>query len=345
MSKKTMMILLTSIGITTIVLVFFGIKFDKSEAEKRNGLSQTFAVSSNDQIAYIVYHDGQANIYLKRDNQDEHAIELDANTTILDIDFSPDGTTLAYSMMDSELDGATESSVHIMDTRSFDTKELFASDGMITEITFDPKEEASLFYLQADTFEAYSPIAAAAPHEFDLHEYNLDDENHTQYTYLNAYSLNSLQVSTTEDIAYIQKDDDADADTAEDIFETNQRVFALPLDNPEELSIVSDPKREIDIFDFTIIPEEPVMIFQSISNLNAGSTFQYELYDYNWDSGEERKLTDLQSYATSPTLAADRRTVYFIVDDNFAGKTENNHLYKLELDTDTMTEIPLQSGD
>ncbi|MDQ7863051.1 hypothetical protein RCO48_24475 [Peribacillus frigoritolerans] len=49
-----------------------------------------------------------------------------------------------------------------------------------------------------------------------------------------------------EKAAYYQTDDDADAKTADEIFETHQRVFKVKFD-PSSTEIVTDPKRDVDI--------------------------------------------------------------------------------------------------
>lgn len=341
MSRKKVTIIFSSIAAFTLFLVIIGVLFDKTEAEKLNGLTELFDVSANGMVAYVSYEEGKPGIYLKTEQTEELAVQLEEEKDISDIAFSPNGTTLAYTVNDKNVEESIDSVVQLLDVRSLDSKELFKSEALITELEFDPKDENRLFYLGARTFENYSPVARAYPHDIDIYSYLLSEEKQTRHTEMESYSMNSLNISHTENIVYIQKDDDAHAETAEDMFEMNQRIFQIPLGQPEEISIISDPDREIDIYDFAIVPGKEAMVFQSISNANAGGTFEYELYYYDWDRKEETRLTDLQEYAGTPIIADDKK-VYFIVDKQFAHEYPDHHLYKMDLDGENVVEIDLE---
>ena len=92
-------------------------------------------------------------------------------------------------------------------------KQIFSEDRFNNRSHFDPKNGDQLFYLKAETFENYSPIARANPHHFDIFSYNITEEKHTQYTNLKQYSMDSLQVSPSDETVYIQMFDDAHAET------------------------------------------------------------------------------------------------------------------------------------
>ena len=105
----------------------------------------------------------------------------------------------------------------------------FREPGLVTELAFDPKDSELLFYLQAATFTNYSPIAGERPHDFDVHSIHLKDNVQTKYTDLKKYSMQSLQVSATDESVYVQMDDDENVQTAEDVFISKQRIFEIPL--------------------------------------------------------------------------------------------------------------------
>lgn len=305
-----------------------------------NGLTEIFDVSPDGMIAYVAYHEGQQHIVLKTEREEQLALDVNKEKVILDIAFSPDGSSLVYAITGKDIESELLSTVNVLDIDSLSDESLFQKDGIIAEVAFDPKDENQLFYLKADTYENYSPIARANPHDFDIYSYYLPKETHTEITNFEKYSMNSLQVSSEEEAVYIQMFDDALAETAEDIFDAQQKIFKVPLESPETLSVISDPKKEIDIYDFAMLPDEEKIVYQSISNAKSGGTFQYELYLYDSSSNDETQLTNLQQYAASPVIA--ENYIYFITDFQFAGKHPDYRLYKIDLNGENPVEIELE---
>lgn len=340
MSRSKKIILFSSLAGMTVIAIILGLFFSKTEDEKINGLSEIFDVSVNDTIAYVSYNKGKPELYMKSDVDAEKILQLESNEVIWDITFSADGTTLIFVVSPKNAEESLESTVYALDVRSLDKKELFHADKLITEIKFDPKDEQRLFYLAAHTFENYSPIAAAYPHDMDVYSFHLSEKKETRETTLESYSMRSLQVSATEQVVYVQMNDDFQAETAEDIFATTQKIFQIPLDQPNDFKVISDENRDVDIYDFAIVPNEDAMIFQSVSNTNSTGTFEYELYYYDWKTKEEKRLTDLREYAGKPRIATNG-DVYFIVDTQFAQSKPKHHLYKMTLNGENIEEIKL----
>lgn len=343
MSKQKTVILLSSIGLLTTIFIVLGIIFSKTEEEKINGLAAIFDVSNQGKLAYVSYDAGNPEIYVLQNDVEQLAVSLPSPNEILDIAFSSDDSQLYYTVTERIEDSdILSSSLYMLDTRSFDTKEIFEIDGLTLDITFDPKDNQKLFYLRANTFENYSPIARAYPHGFDVYSFHLETKEHVQHTHLDKYEMASLQVSHVDEKVYVRMNDDMSAETAEESFETKQKIFEIPLENPQTMNTVSNPARDIDIFDFTLIPNEEKLIFQSISNAATGENYQYDLYYYDWDKNEEKRLTDLTSYASRPVFSPSEKLVYFIVDDNFTkGKKSYNKLYKMDLTGENIQEIEL----
>jgi Tol biopolymer transport system component len=342
MQKKNLIFLLLFLFILTIALVVTGVFLNKTENEKQNGLSNHYDVSSQSAIAYIIYKEGKPQLFLRNEGEpmDTFVAEYDEETMILDPTFSHDGSILAYITTNKDKDTELISTVHFYNMENREITDLFTDPSTITEIEFKP-DHPSLLYLRAGTFENYSPITGKRPHNFDVYEFNLNQKSHEQKTNLQQYSIYSLNVSSSGDSVYIGRDDDSDVKTAEDSFQVKQRVFEIPLDHPEEMSIISDSKREVSIFSFTITPDGKKLIFQSISNPNDGGTFEYELYKYNLDTKEEKQLTYFGDHVSDPVVSSDGRIIYFMLDRNFAKGDSDYHLYKMNIDGEQVEEIEL----
>lgn len=330
-----------------VIIVILGVFLNPSTPETEQGFTSIYDISVDKRIAYIAYEDGVPGIYMKEsaDVSGHSLLQLNADHMILDVHFAADGLALYYIVSNKDLDKGVGSIVYRLDLQSFEQIEVFSDELLVTEIVVDPKDENILFYLRAGVFENYSPITGARPHDFDVFSYNVKDQTHNRYTELEKYGMTSLNVSEIDELVYVQMDDDDDdeqSEGADDLFETQQRVFQIELDQPEELSIVSKKGRSVDIYDFTMIPNKNEMIFQSVSNPDNDGLFEYELYHYNMKTGMETKLTDLKKSTNRPIIAPLANKVYFVVDTNFGNSAGEYHLYEMDIDGENVKEIILE---
>ncbi|MEI3606319.1 hypothetical protein SPD48_11490 [Pseudogracilibacillus sp. SE30717A] len=332
-------LIFSSLAFLTGILVLVGLLYNKTEDEKQNGLTELYDISREGIIAYVINKDGEQQIKFSKDGLEQEVVSINKEKVILDIAFSPDGSSLAYSVINRDVESDLVTTINIIDVDKLEEDNLFQKSGMITEIAFDPKDETNLFYLKADTFENYSPIARANPHNFDIYKYDMTGITHDQLTDWKKYSIDSLQVSASDESVYIQMFNDETAQTAEEIFDANLRIFNVPLKEPDKLSIVSDPKKEIDIYDFTVLSGEEKIIYQSVSNPHSGGTFQYELFEYDSTTNKEVQLTNLKEYTSRPIVHEEH--IYFIVDKQFAQKYSDYYLYKMDLDGENIRKVEL----
>lgn len=340
MKKKHLIFLFVFLFIITLALVLVGLMFNKTENEKVNGLANQYDVSSDNTISYVVYEEGAPRLLLHNSEETITAVSYDENTQILDPTFNKDGSKLAYITTNKDKETELISTVHFLNLSTNETAEIFTDSSTITEVEFHPNGE-SLLYLRAGTFENYSPITGKRPHDFDVYEYHLTDKTLEQKTNLSQYSIHSLHDSADGERVFLQRDDDASVETAEESFNVKQRIFEIPLDAPEEMSIISDPDREVDVFSFTVTPSEEEIIFQSISNPDDGGIYEYELYKYNLHTKEEKQLTFFGEYVGDPVISEGGEIVYFMLDKKFGKGDPEYHLYQMKLNGDQVLEIPL----
>jgi Tol biopolymer transport system component len=341
MKKKTIIWIVGTLAFVTIALSVVGMFFNESEDEKLDGLTGFYDVTEEGAIAYVHYTDGKPEIRLYKPEQSsvEKVVELENDQYILDPTFSADGSTITYIASNKDLEESLKSTVYQINLETKENQELFSFPAAITEIQFSANEE-SLFYLMAGVFQNYSPIASKRPHDFDVHEYRFAENEHLQHTEMKEYSMHSLHIAPDNQAVFVRMDEVADT-TPEESFEVHQRIFEIPLDDPSKRKIFSDPNREVDIFDFTIIPDSKEIVFQSIGNFDSGDTYQYELYKYNLKTKEEEQLTNLKEYTTNPVISQNQ--IYFMVDRRFAKRDSDYHLYVMNMDGTEVKEIQLPS--
>lgn len=342
MNKKKLRLLFGLLIFITIVLIILGFVFNKSDNEKLQGLTGVYDVSSDEMIVYISYEDGKPMMYLKKNKQSPQVlVQLPDSKEILDVSFSEDATSIVYVISNTDVKEDLGSTIRILDVPSGESRTVFHDPSLITEVTFDPKDQDIIFYLKAKTFENYSPIASARPHEFDVFSYQMKDDKQIRHTHLEAYTMNSLHISELEDVVFLQMMDDAESETAEDIFDAYQKVFQISL-HSDKVTVISKQDREADIYDFAIVPGKQEIVFQSASNIDKNDPlFEYELYHYNWESEQEAQLTFLKEYTDRPVILPNN-SVYFIVDKQFGQEYPDLHLYRMELNGENIEEILLE---
>ncbi|MFS0575450.1 hypothetical protein AB1K83_07445 [Sporosarcina sp. 179-K 3D1 HS] len=334
--KKSFGYILGLIGLATAVLIVLGIKFDKAENEKQQGLTDVYDVSVDGALAYVEFEKGQAGLYVA--DVTEPLVQLPVEQTIVDVSFSKDGKTLAYIVSDKEVDSNSGSTVHLLDPESGASQLAFTASAFITELAFDPKDPNQLFYLQAEVFTNYSPIVGERPHDFDVQCYDLVHETHTRYTNMKKYHMQSLQVSSTDESVFVQMDDDENVETAEDVFASKQRIFQIPLDAPDEKTVISNPVGQDDIYDFLVLPERDELIYQAVGGTGADGIFEYELFSYNWKTHKTKQLTKLKEYASKPIRGAEDQ-IYFLVDRQFGERNPEFRIYQMSVEGKDVREI------
>lgn len=339
MRKKSFGILVGFLVVVTAVFVGLGFVFDKPENEKQEGLTALFDVSADGVLAFVKYDKGKSGIYLSGENT-EPLVQLPVEQTIMDISFSEDGQVIAYAVSEKEMDSTSGSSIHLFEMKTAANQLVFSTDSIITELAFDPKNPDKLIYLQADVFTNYSPITGARPHDFDVHSYDLGNKKQTRHTDLKKYGMQSLQVSATDDSVYVQMDDDENVQSADELFASYQRIFKIPLDEPADKEIISNPAGEQDVYDFLVLPEREELIYQAVGSTSASGTFEYELFSYNWRNDETVQLTNLKEYTAKPVLGQDGK-IYFLVDLKFAKRSPEYRIYRMDIDGKNIVEIQL----
>jgi len=339
MEKRNLTIIMTVVISLTIGLIVLGLIFNKSELEKINGFTGEFAISKDGTIAYVNYNEGEPELYLSN-NPHRPIITLDATKEITDLVFTPADSALFYIVNNKEIDSENlGSTVFEVNINSLKINEVFTEEKLITEITFDPKDETVLFYLRAGTFENYSPIARAYPHDFDIFSYSLDKKETTRHTSFEKYDMNSLQISDKEHIAYIQMTDDFDAETADELFEMKQKIFEISLEKPENVKVISESGVEQDIYDMFYIYEYETIIFQAVGSTSEKGIFEYELFALDLNENKKTQLTFLKEYTEHPVYSAHDDKIYFIVDKKFAKSYPEYYLYRMNRDGSEMEEV------
>ncbi len=328
-----------AIVVATAVCILLGFNYVVPDNEKQQGLTGIYDVADTGAVGYVTYEGGKPTIHVKAEKEIQ-AAQLPADQSILDIVILSGGKTLFYVSSDKTMTDESGSTVHKVDLMKGTDEVLFEEDAIITELAMDSKLPGQLFYLQAAVYTNYSPVAASYPHEFDIYRYDLENATRDQLTQMKKYSMASLQVSGQEKAMYVQMDNDMDADSPEELYESNQRIFQLPLDRPDQPKMIFMPMETGDLYDFALIPDHSTLVYQAVAGTNDRGVYEYELFGYNWESMKTERLTFQKENATRPVFGADQK-LYYMVDYNFAGRQPDYTLFRMDVDGGDTEQVPL----
>ncbi len=339
MKKRSVM--LSAVAVMTSACLLLGFMYRVPAAEKEQGLAGQFDVSADGTIAYTAYEKGKPTLYVKSTDS-RQIVQLPDDRSILDLTLTPDAETLYYIVSDDELGEDSGSTIFKADLASGKNEKIVAASGIITELMADPKSPDHLFYLKAEKFSGYSPGASLFPYDFDIHRYDVRSGQHARVTEMSQQSMTSLQVSADEDAVYVQMDEE-EGMTAGGELAAKGRIFKIPLNRTDQKQIISIPEETADLYDFLLIPDHAVLIYQAIAGTGEDGMLEYELFSYNWETQLIRQLTTLHAYAGSPILGADG-SVYFMVDRAFGEMYSDQVLFRMEPDGAELEEIPLNEN-
>lgn len=336
---KKLTSLAAAIILATATCILLGFNFQVPDDEKQQGLTGIYDVADNGAIGFVTYEKGKPTIYVKNGDL-KQASQLPSDRKITDLVIMPGGRTIYYVSSDKQWSSTVKSEVHKVDPDAGTDDVLFSEDAIITELALDPSEHNELYYLQADVFENYSPIAAEQPHEFDIHHYDIGQQVRKKLTDFKKYNMASLQVSHNENSVYVQMDDDSDAETADEVSGSKQRIFRIPLEHPDQPKLLFMPMQLEDIYDFTLIPDRETVVYQAVGGTGEDGIYEYELFTYNWKTMKNEQLTFQKEHAARPVYGADGK-LYYMTDYNFADRKPDYSLFRIDFDGGNMEEVPL----
>ena len=312
--------------ITGLVLIILGFVFQKTDNEKVDGLSEIFGVSPDDKLAVTHIESGKSRIHFS--GEDTSLLETDSDVDLIQLYFTEDKKYLYYV---TNAKDKKSSQVNKLELKSGESQLVFESEFLVSEISFN-QDESVLYYLQANTYENYSPIAGKAPHDYDIYKFDLETEKQDKITQLEAYGMASLHVAADESFAYINLPSQ-EAETADEIFEDTSKIYKISLDKKDEITAVTPLKDMPDIAEFTKVPGEERFIYPATETTDATGTFIYELFQFDAEKNEHIQLTELKDAVSYPKVSPDGKSVYFMFIDGFGSDEQKLSLQKLDLET------------
>lgn len=312
----------------------------KTRANEQTGLLQDFDLRGT-QAVFAYSSNGRIGIYTS-DTAGKNVtrlIEAEGEQVLHHPVFSPDGEKIIYISTPKDRE-QQKSALYSINADGSGNRQLYAVDALITEVIFAPDGQ-SIYYLRADTFTNYSPIARRDAHDFDVYSLSLAGGEPKRITNMKDYMLEALSISPDGKELYVTRGDDQHVTKPEDTFTVKNKVFRIPLSNPNDRMAITLSGITEDVYDAAFSKDGRWMVFNSIANTGANGNFQYELYIQDRESGQVRQLTHLGRHAGAAVVDDKNEWIYFMWDGNFAKGSPVYEWYRVSLHTNKVESIPL----
>jgi len=161
---------------------------------------------------YIVYSFGEdkqsASLYQSQiDGGNPKIIAKDSSYSFFNPKFSKDGNTIIFVGNNEK---NKKSSIWEVDKNGLSLKKIFEDSGFISEVIYSDYTKA-IYFIKANVYDSYSPIAPKAKHDFDIYALDNNDFKPKKISAMAAYSLASLIEVDKDKILIGVRGDEADS--------------------------------------------------------------------------------------------------------------------------------------
>ncbi|GAB4075178.1 hypothetical protein GCM10028778_26810 [Barrientosiimonas marina] len=328
-------------GLAVLFLVLWGAGSLAGPPKGFSGFGKTTDVSPDDhELVFSYYHDDDAALYTVpvSGGEAERLAKPDEGKSYVHPTFSPDGEKLVFmEQWEEETEGEKRrySQLRIMARHDDSVKTLMNTSDYITEAAFSPDGE-SLYYLKADTYQNYSPVASEQPHDCDVFRLDLASGETEQITEKESYDMSSLNVSPDGDRLMYTTFNNGDQLHVRDLKTGQEETLVPAADFASNQTVISAPAFSSD---------GDHAVFSSVAAKDKQGTYIYEGFRMNLETEEAEQLTNFHEHVTSPVSFHQADKWLVTVDNNFARADSDYNYWKISADGDEREPVTINMPD
>lgn len=319
--------LLISLIVLTSILLIGSILLDvlrKDDAYTYfTGIGDDFDISPDDQqILFPYFVNGSEAIYEAKVNG-KGINKLTGSNTDRNHHpkYSPDGTKILYLSQNSK----GISTLHIINRDGSNQKQLTPNSLQVSDAIFSSNGD-TIYYISIPAKD-FKKAEGETKEGYDLFAIKTNGKGQNQLTNENNFSMNSLTVSPDGKTLFYS------------LFDSSEKLTSYSLETGEENRVTAKnlPKEG---YHFLLSPDGNKWAYTAVSKESKNSSlYKYELYLLNKNSGQTKRMTDLNASVISPIFFHQQNQIGFLLQTNWPSEPSKNQLFVQDLDTKKLHSI------
>lgn len=318
------------ISVTFLLLIGtigFSLLRDNDSYRYFTGMGSSFDLSPKEEhYLFSYYLDGEEGIY--RSNIDGSEVEKLTTVGLERLHsprYSPDGEKILFLAKNTERINA----LYLANQNGNGQKKLTSDKIHVSEAAFsNTGEEIYFIGTSADDFKK---VEGETTEGFDLFVVDLSSGKIKQLTDKDHFSMKYLSVSQDgKEVYYSLFDGD------------REKVTAFSLEEDLEKAALGSERLPKHTYSFRYSPDGSRIAYTSVSEESQDSSlFKYELFLFDVENRQTKRLTNLDSSVVSPRFFKNQNQIAFLENTNWPQDPEEHALKVINLETETVDTIEM----
>lgn len=323
--------LITIIFLLLIGSVVFSLLQSDDSYRYFTGMGSSFDLAPDEEhYLFSYYLDGEENIY--RSNADGTEIEKLTESTSERFHsprYSNDGSQFLFLAQNAE----RINTLYLANQDGGEQQILTTDQSHVSEAAFsDTGEEIYFIGSPADDF---NKAEGETTEGYDLFVIDIASGDMEQLTNQDHFSMNFLSVSQDGKEVYYSLYDGS-----------REKVTAFSLDDGIEKGAPSSYMLPEDTYSFRYSPDGSRIAYTTISKESRDSSlYEYELFLFDLEKEDTKRLTDLDSSVVSPRFYKNQNQIAFLENTNWPQDPEEHALHVMDLETEKIHLVELDLPD
>jgi Domain of unknown function (DUF5050)/WD40-like Beta Propeller Repeat len=327
---KNRKIFIGLISVTFLLLIgaiIFNLLRDQDSYRYFTGIGSSFDLSPDEKhYLFSYYLDGKESIY--RSNVDGTEIERltdSASERLHSPRYSIDGTKILFLAQNAE----GINTLYLANQNGSEQKSLTSDKTHVSEAVFSVTGEEIYFTgTQADEFKK---AEGETTEGYDLFVVDIASGKVEQLTDQDHFNMNFLSISKDGKEIYYSLFDGS-----------REKVTAFSIENGLEKEAPGANRLPKDTYSFRYSPDGSRIAYTTVSEESRDSSlFEYELFLFDVEKGQTKRLTNLHSSVVSPRFFKDQNQIAFLENTNWPGDPAEHALKVINLETEEIHSIEL----
>ncbi|MGY4691642.1 hypothetical protein [Salibacterium sp. K-3] len=346
MNKKGMAVVFGLIAVVTAGLAAAG-GMVESEENAKPSFTGEYSVAPDGRIAYVMESSGTQTLYVQERGAERSGIyTAEKSKKLWSPAFNENGDVSVVQTSGYPEGGPGEqefqlahSDIVTVSAEGGKVETVLQARGLITGLVKDPAHERWIvngihLSTQGEPETGFKPLQSGL--------YTLKpDGSFEEIRSFDAYSPSSLSLSEDGEKMLMILPDDFENVTRDSMFESVERIYEMNIENPEDMTVISNKKSEVPISEVVRLEDQNKLLYQTIMNYGEGGMYDYDMMWFDPDSKEEGERLHINESIQGTQLSRGNTKLYYVKKSRKSDQTEVFHLFRYDLNSGEEEQVTL----